>query len=126
EQGNLRGALGLNHQRWSTAGATLLRSLEFFGELFDATLDIPLEVVSSLVLRNDAKHLPQTLKALARVARLAECSLRGFVLGRQVARHDSVGGAASALRRSVPAGPVSFVLRHRRRCPRMRNGSVLS
>src|SRR4030095_5051574 len=71
-------------------GPALLWPLELFGELFDATLDIPLEVVSSLVLRNDAKHLPQTLKALARVAGLAECSLRGLVLGREVSRHDSV------------------------------------
>src|SRR4029450_6949084 len=70
-------------------GPALLWPLELFGELFDATLDIPLEGVSSLVLRNDAKHLPQTLKALARVAGLAECSLRGLVLGREVSRHDS-------------------------------------
>ena len=39
------------------------------------------------MLRNDAKHLPQMFKALARIARLAECSLRGLVLGREVSRH---------------------------------------
>ena len=63
-------------------GPTLLRPLELFGQLFDATLDVPLEVVSPLVLRNDTKHLSQPLKALSRVARLAKCGLRGLVLGR--------------------------------------------
>src|SRR4029450_2819827 len=107
-------------------GPALLWPLELFGELFNATLDIPLEVVSSLVLRNDAKHLPQTLKALSRVAGLAECSLRGLVLGREVSRHDSVGAEASALRRSGPAAPARFIVRHRRQSPQVRNGSVLS
>ena len=52
-----------------------------------------------LVLRNDAKHLSQVLKALSRVARLSECGLRGLVLGREISRHDSGGttGLASLL-----------------------------
>src|SRR5215831_1167049 len=96
EEGNLRRALGLKHERWRTAGAALLWPLEFFGELFDATLDVALEMISPLVLRNDAKHLPQMLKAFSRVARLAKRSLCGLVIGREVSRHDSLGAEASA------------------------------
>src|SRR5215510_13961056 len=103
EEGNLRRALGLKHERWPTAGAALLGPLEFLGELFDATLDVALEMISPLVLRNDAKHLPQMLKAFARVARLTKRSLRGLVIGREVSRHDSLGAEASALRHSGPA-----------------------
>jgi len=74
-------------------------------ELLDAPLDIALEVVSSLVLRNDAKHLPQVLEALMRVARLAECGLRGLALGREVSRHGGVGAETSAYRRLTIRDP---------------------
>ena len=69
------------------------------------------ELEVNVFIEHDAKHLPQTLKALGQVARLAECKLRGLVLGREVSRHNSVDAEANALYRSGPAASeVYFTL----------------
>src|SRR5262245_11883780 len=81
-------------------------------------------MISALVLRNDAKHLPQMLKAFARVARLAKRSLRGLVIGREVSRHDTLGVEASALRHSGPARTSEvYFTSPGRRSPQVRNGA---
>ena len=94
DQRDLRRALGPDHERRAAAHPTLLGPLEFFGQLLDAPFDVALEMVRSLVFGDHAEHLPQPLEALLRLARLAECGLRGLVLGREVGGHEGVGPTA--------------------------------
>jgi hypothetical protein len=93
DQHDLRRALGPDHQRRTGPCPAPLGPLELFGQLPDAPLDVALEMVRPLVLRDYAEHLSQTLQALSRIARLTERAFRGLVLGREVGRHDgpSVG-----------------------------------
>src|SRR5262250_1544314 len=72
----------------ASAGAALLGPLELVGKLFDAPLDVALEMIRPFVLRDDTQHLPQPLQALAGVTRFAERGLGGPILGREVRGHD--------------------------------------
>ena len=72
----------------ASAGAALLGPLELVGKLFDAPLDVALEMIRPFVLRNDTQHLPQPFQALAGVTRFAERGLGGPILGREVRGHD--------------------------------------
>jgi len=68
-----------------------LGPLELFGELLDATLDVALEMVGPLVLREHAQHLPQRLQALPGIACLAQSGLGRPVLRREVGGHGGLG-----------------------------------
>src|SRR5215467_6381837 len=78
--------------------AASLGALQLLGQLLDAALDVALEMVRSLVLGDDAEHLPQRFQALSGVARLAERGLCRSVLRREVGGHGPLacpgGGAA--------------------------------
>ena len=89
DQGELRRTLGAHHVRDAAAGRALLRRLDFLGQFLDAALDIRLQVVGALVLGDGAQHLAQPVKALLRLARLAEGGFGGLVLGAEVGRHET-------------------------------------
>jgi hypothetical protein len=114
DQRNLRRALGADHDGRAAASPALLGPLQLFGQLLDAPLDVALEMVRPLVLGDHAEHLSQPLQALPRVARLAEGSLRGPVLGREVGWHDGVGAEFSRFA-SLSSGSAgdTFILRAR-------------
>ena len=87
EQRDLRGAFGADHQRGATVPASPARAPEFAGQVLDPRLDVGLQVFGSLVLGNDAQHLPQQLQPLARIAGAAVGGLGRLVLGAQVGGH---------------------------------------
>jgi hypothetical protein len=91
EQRELRGTLGPDHEGGSAPGAAFLRALELLGEFLDAPLDVRLQMVGALVLRDDAQHLAQPLQALIRVACLAERGFHCPIFGRQVGGHKKRG-----------------------------------
>ncbi len=71
QQRNLRGTLRPDRMRWTLALCALLWPGELLGEILDTALDVRLEVIGSLVFRNGAQHLLETIEPLLRLARLA-------------------------------------------------------
>ncbi len=87
EERELRSTLCTDHMRRSAAFAPFLRAREFFGKLFDSRLDVGLQVLRTLVLRDRAEHLPQAIETFPGLASRA-IGLFGFlVIGRGVGRH---------------------------------------
>ena len=65
-------------------------ALELLAELLDPRLDLGLETLGSLVLRDGAQHLAQARQPLIGVARLLEGGLHLSVLLAQVCRHGAL------------------------------------
>src|SRR5262245_25989044 len=68
-------------------------------------------MVGPLVPGDHAEHLPQALQALPRVARLAEGSLRGLVLGREIGGHDRTDEASYFASLSSGSADDTFIVR---------------
>ena len=81
DERDLRGTLWSHDQRRSTARPALLRPRDLLVELLDAPLQVGLQVVGALVLRDHAQHLAQVVEPFLRVPRLAERVGGGLVLG---------------------------------------------
>ena len=81
DQRDLRGTLRPHDQRGTTADAALLRSGNLLVEFLDAALQVGLQVIGALVLRDHAEHLAQVIEPLLRVACLAEGVGGSLVLG---------------------------------------------
>jgi hypothetical protein len=81
EQRDLGRALRADHQRRATARTAPLRAGQLLVEFLDAPLQVRLQVISALVLRDHAQHLAQVLEALGGIARLAEGVGRRLVFG---------------------------------------------
>ncbi len=87
DKSDLGGPLGTNNRRRACARTAFFRSGKILRELFDARLDIRLQVVGAFVLGNRTQHLAQAVETLFGIARAPECGLCGFVFGCQVGRH---------------------------------------
>ena len=68
--------------------ATFLRPRELLSELLDAGLDVRLQVLGTLVLRNRPQHLSEALQPLLRLACLAKGFFCLLVLGCDVRGHS--------------------------------------